>query len=93
LLIQRFSPDAIINTGSAGRFDPELNIVDVVIAEQLLHHDFDATHFCSELGHVPQLPLFYSIDKMVVGIASYSLSTVSGSTVILGLNISCTSIY
>ena len=32
LMIQQFKPDAIINTGSAGGFDPHLNVGDVVIS-------------------------------------------------------------
>jgi adenosylhomocysteine nucleosidase len=35
LLIARFSPDAIVNTGIAGALNPELNVGDAVIAQGL----------------------------------------------------------
>jgi len=39
LLIETFSPDLVINTGSAGGFDPDLDIGDIVIADSLMYHD------------------------------------------------------
>jgi adenosylhomocysteine nucleosidase len=32
LLIHQFQPDCVINTGSAGGFDPELSVGDIVIS-------------------------------------------------------------
>jgi adenosylhomocysteine nucleosidase len=39
LLIERFSPAAVIFTGVAGALDPELQPGDVVVAEKLVQHD------------------------------------------------------
>ena len=39
VLLQHFKPDCIINTGSAGGFDPALNVGDVVISTEVRHHD------------------------------------------------------
>ena len=39
LVIQRFSPAAVIFTGVAGALDPELQPGDVVIGEKLVQHD------------------------------------------------------
>ncbi len=44
-LVDRFAPDYVVNTGSAGGFDTDLNIGDLVIATSVLHHDIDITHF------------------------------------------------
>jgi adenosylhomocysteine nucleosidase len=40
LLIDHFSPSAVIFTGTAGAVDPELNPGDVVIATAIGYHDF-----------------------------------------------------
>ena len=42
-LIERFAVDTIIFTGVAGAVHPELNVGDVVIADTLIQHDFDAS--------------------------------------------------
>lgn len=85
ILIQAYSPDVVINTGSAGGFDPDLNIGDVVIATELLHHDVDITHFGYELGQVPQMPVCYKSDEKLVTIAKGVISTISDISVKTGL--------
>src|SRR5262249_42164617 len=40
LLIDHFSPSAVVFTGTAGAIDPELNPGDVVIATAVGYHDF-----------------------------------------------------
>jgi len=61
ILIERYSPELIINIGSAGGFDSKLNIGDVVIASQFKYGDVDATNFGYEKGQVPQMPASYSL--------------------------------
>ena len=56
LMIDRFQPRCIINTGSAGGLDAGLNVGDVVISSEVRHHDVDVTAFGYEHGQVPQLP-------------------------------------
>ncbi len=85
LLIQAYSPDAVINTGSAGGFDPELRIGDIVIATQLLHHDVNVTHFGYELGQVPQMPARYESDKNLVKIAQSAVESLTDVKVKTGL--------
>lgn len=41
ILIDRFMPDAVVNTGIAGALAPELRVGDVVAATGLVQHDFD----------------------------------------------------
>lgn len=45
LLIDRYKPDFLFNTGIAGGIAPRLNVADAVIAAGFIHHDFDATAF------------------------------------------------
>jgi adenosylhomocysteine nucleosidase len=42
-LIERFGVDTVIFTGVAGGVHPELTVGDVVIADKLIQHDFDAS--------------------------------------------------
>ncbi|WP_281648223.1 5'-methylthioadenosine/S-adenosylhomocysteine nucleosidase [Parendozoicomonas sp. Alg238-R29] len=66
ILIDRFQPSAILNTGSAGGLDNSLNVGDVVISTEVRHHDVDVTAFGYEYGQVPQLPAaFMPCDKLV----------------------------
>lgn len=85
LLIQAYAPDAVINTGSAGGFDPDLNIGDIVIATKLLHHDVDVTHFGYELGQVPQMPHYYESDAKLVKVAQNAIANLRNVNVKSGL--------
>lgn len=85
LLIAAIKPDYVINTGSAGGFDPQLDIGDVVIATQLLHHDVDVTHFGYALGQVPQMPLYYESDSTIAQLAIEAANKLQGVKVASGL--------
>lgn len=75
LLIQLFQPDAIINTGSAGGFDPELNVGDIVVSTELRHHDVDVTAFGYEPGQLPRLPAAFTADPALIAAAVRSINT------------------
>lgn len=74
LLLDRFAPDCVINTGSAGGFDPELHIGDVVISSEVRHHDVDVTGFGYEIGQVPRLPAGFTADERLKAIARAAVS-------------------
>ncbi len=69
LLIERFSPKAIINTGSAGGIDENLAVGDVVIGDNVTHHDVDITAFGYVLGQMAQMPENYPCDNTLVMLA------------------------
>lgn len=69
ILLDRFKPDYVINTGSAGGFKQSLNVGDVVISSEVTHHDVDVTAFGYEYGQVPQLPATFHADEKLVQIA------------------------
>lgn len=74
LLIQQFTPAAVINTGSAGGFDPELNVGDVVISTEVRHHDVDVTAFGYEMGQVPQMPAAFVAHPKLIDAAEQSIA-------------------
>lgn len=84
LLNQVFSPDYVINTGSAGGIHPELNIGDVVISNAVAYHDVDVTAFGYEYGQVPQMPPYFEPDEQLVSIAEKCASH-NGQQVVKGL--------
>ncbi|AJD91598.1 5'-methylthioadenosine/S-adenosylhomocysteine nucleosidase [Jeotgalibacillus malaysiensis] len=63
ILMERYQPDVIINTGSAGGFDPALDVGDVVISDDVRHHDVDVTAFNYEYGQVPGMPASFKADE------------------------------
>lgn len=85
LLIEKFQPDVIINTGSAGGFHNDLNVGDVVISSQVRHNDVDVTIFGYEYGQVPRMPAFYTPDEKLVSYAKKSAEKIGGIQVAHGL--------
>ncbi|MDO5608554.1 MAG: 5'-methylthioadenosine/adenosylhomocysteine nucleosidase [Capnocytophaga sp.] len=55
LLIDKHSPDLIINTGTAGGLG-DTSVHDLVWATEVRHHDVDVTAFGYELGQQAQMP-------------------------------------
>lgn len=52
ILIDNFDIELVINVGTAGSVDNSLEIGDVVVATELIQHDFDVTPFGRKLGEI-----------------------------------------
>lgn len=68
LLLSKFKPDIVINTGSAGGLKKELNIGDIVISTDVRYHDVDVTAFGYDAGQIPGMPAGFSPDKDLIDI-------------------------
>ena len=55
ILCDVFKVNAIINTGVAGSLKNEINIGDIVLSEDALQHDMDATGFGYDPGVIPRM--------------------------------------
>lgn len=67
ILIDRFNPNYIINTGVAGGLHPDINIGDVVISSDTVEHDMDTTAFGDPKGVIPRMDnSFFEADKALV---------------------------
>ena len=55
ILIDSFKTDILINTGVAGSLDARIDIGDMVISTDALHHDVDATAVGDPAGQVPRM--------------------------------------
>ncbi|MCH4813235.1 5'-methylthioadenosine/S-adenosylhomocysteine nucleosidase [Vreelandella neptunia] len=85
ILLERHQPDAIINTGSAGGFATDLAIGDVIISDEVRHHDVDAVVFGYEIGQVPGMPAAYQADKTLREIARNAIASLGEVNVREGL--------
>jgi len=77
LLIDKFSPDYIVNTGSAGGFDQTLRVGDIVIGSELRYHDVDVTAFGYEIGQLPANPAAYIPHPTLVDAAKRGVEQLS----------------
>lgn len=55
ILISEFKVDAVINSGVAGTLNDDLDVLDIVVCEDSLYHDFDTTDFGYELSVIPRM--------------------------------------
>jgi adenosylhomocysteine nucleosidase len=85
ILLEKFKPDAVINTGSAGGYEPSLNVGDVVISTEVRHHDVDVTVFGYEYGQVPQMPAAFISDEKLFQLAEESAREITDIQVGKGL--------
>ena len=67
ILVDHFDVDMLINTGIAGSLDARIDIGDMVISTDAVHHDMDATIFGDPAGQVPRMDtLAFPADGMLV---------------------------
>lgn len=67
ILVDEFGVDALINTGIAGSLNAKINIGDLVISTDAVHHDMDATIFGDPAGQVPRMDVFsFEADKDLI---------------------------
>ncbi|HID01221.1 MAG TPA: 5'-methylthioadenosine/S-adenosylhomocysteine nucleosidase [Piscirickettsiaceae bacterium] len=78
LLLDNFSPEAVINTGSAGGFDPALKVGDLIIGDKVCHHDVDVTPFGYAPGQVPGLPTCFIADPALIQVAETAAADLEG---------------
>ncbi|MCL2440217.1 MAG: 5'-methylthioadenosine/adenosylhomocysteine nucleosidase [Treponema sp.] len=69
LLIEKFKPDCIVNTGSAGGINPALKVGDAIISSGLVYHDVDVTAFNYAPGQLPGQPQIFSADEKLIKLA------------------------
>ncbi|PAF40958.1 5'-methylthioadenosine/S-adenosylhomocysteine nucleosidase [Terribacillus saccharophilus] len=85
MLIERYAPEAIINTGSAGGFATNLEVGDIVISDSVVHHDVDVTAFDYVYGQVPQMPPAFQADQELVQLAKSVIDKFPDTNAEIGL--------
>lgn len=84
ILLERYKPEKVINTGSAGGFHHTLNVGDVVISTEVRHHDVDVTVFNYEYGQVPGMPAAFEADAALVALAERCMKSGDDVQVVKG---------
>ena len=57
IMIDKYYPDVIINSGVAGGLSNNLSIADIAIAKDVVQHDVDTTIFGDPAGYITNLDL------------------------------------
>ena len=80
ILVDLFQITHVINTGVAGSLNADLDIGDILISKDAIHHDVDATVFGYPLGELPQMGIREFIaDEKLVNLAVESCKKVNPS--------------
>ena len=69
ILCDCYGVTAVVNTGIAGSLNAQLDIGDLVISRDAMHHDFDCHAFGYPVGQVPGMPLTFEADPTMVELA------------------------
>ncbi len=70
ILIDAFSPDAVLNIGVAGALDPALRVGDVVVSTESLHHDMDCSALGDPVGVIPRMKnSVFKADPQLIALA------------------------
>ena len=78
ILADVFQVTHIINTGVAGSLNAKLDIGDILVSKDALHHDMDVTIFGYQLGEVPQMGFReFSADETLISLAMESCRKVN----------------
>ncbi|MGL5291037.1 MAG: 5'-methylthioadenosine/S-adenosylhomocysteine nucleosidase [Vibrionaceae bacterium] len=86
ILLDRFAPKFVINTGSAGGLDAKLNLGDVVISTQVAYHDVDVRAFGYAMGQMAGQPPVFVSDERLVALAQKALAAMpNGAPAYCGL--------
>lgn len=88
LVLEHFSPDVVINTGSAGGIGTSLRVGDVVIGTEVAHHDVDVTAFGYQYGQVPQQPTYFLANSDLVAVTTYAARAFENAIVVQGTIVS-----
>ncbi|MEH6941917.1 5'-methylthioadenosine/S-adenosylhomocysteine nucleosidase [Bacillus sp. JJ722] len=84
ILLEKYQPTAVINTGSAGGYASSLEVGDVVISSDVVHHDVDVTIFGYAYGQVPKMPPTFVADEKLIEVAERAAKNIEGMQVAKG---------
>ena len=78
ILISCYGVTAVVNTGIAGSLRAELDIADLVISRDAIHHDFDLRFWGRPVGQVPGLDVIaFPADEALVKAAFAAAESVN----------------
>lgn len=66
ILLNNFDIEYVINVGTAGSLNENIEIGDIVIGEKLVQHDFDVTAAGREKGYITDVGKYFYSDKNLI---------------------------
>ena len=69
ILIDMMNPKYIFNVGVAGSISNSVDVMDIVVSDKLVQHDFDITGFNHEKGYIPNVGIYMDADKYLLDIS------------------------
>jgi adenosylhomocysteine nucleosidase len=78
LLIERYKPEAVLNTGSAGGIDGALGFGDAIISDGLVYHDADVTSSGYAPGQIPGMPAIFTVPETLIRRAEQAVDELVG---------------
>lgn len=85
ILLLQHNPSAVINIGSAGGYAEDLKVGDVVISNEVCHHDVDVSVFGYSLGQVPGMNATFSADNTLIEKAKAAINSLNNIKAKVGL--------
>lgn len=85
LLIDKYAPDYVVNTGSAGGFEQSLKVGDIVISSEVRYHDVNVTAFGYEIGQLPANPAAFLPHPTLVEAAKAGVERLDNINTLVGL--------
>ena len=71
ILVDDFNVDAVLNTGIAGSLNNDIEVGDMVVSENVVHHDFDLAPFGYKRGQLPGFKgVGFKADKQLVDLVT-----------------------
>ena len=78
ILVDRFNVTHVINTGVAGSLDSAINIGDLVVSTDAVHHDMDVCNLGYEPGQVPGFKeIYFPADEQLRSIVKQAAAQVA----------------
>jgi adenosylhomocysteine nucleosidase len=82
LLLEKFKPNLIINTGSAGGVGKGLRFGDAVISTGVIYHDIDVTAFGYAPGQIPGMPQIFTVDEKLIRCAEEAIEQLKAEKIL-----------
>lgn len=73
ILIDKYELEYVINVGSAGSINEEIQYGDIVIGKYVVQHDFDITAFGHEKGYISNIGAKIESDKKLIKRCEYAI--------------------
>lgn len=84
ILCDCFEVTHVVNTGIAGSLNARLDIGDMVVSREVMHHDFDCCHFGYPVCKIPGMPTAFLADEILMDDAAEAAQSVGVPQVLTG---------